>query len=129
MSAWARKRKNVMNTLHAVAEPVSAPDATSPVPYPAEMARASSEAVNDGRWRNWSHTLRSGFARVQHWLRSLGPYVVIELLLPGGTIVALALWAYRQRRGAPGKATTASDDVASASPRAPHPCMTPCPQR
>ena len=25
-------------------------------------------------------------------LRSLGPYVLIELLLPGGTLVALALW-------------------------------------
>jgi len=27
--------------------------------------------------------------------RSLGPYVAIELILPGGSILALLLWAYR----------------------------------
>jgi hypothetical protein len=30
-------------------------------------------------------------------LRSLGPYVAIEILLPGGTLIALALWLYRRR--------------------------------
>jgi hypothetical protein len=25
-------------------------------------------------------------------LRSLGPYILIELLLPGGTLIALCLW-------------------------------------
>ena len=29
--------------------------------------------------------------------RSLGPYLVIELILPGGSIVALLLWIYRHR--------------------------------
>ena len=85
--------------------------------------------MNDGRWRNWSGTLRSGIARVQHWFRSLGPYVVIELLLPGGTIVALAVWAYRKRRRAGGKTLPASPEVAPAQPRAALDCMTPCPQR
>jgi hypothetical protein len=34
--------------------------------------------------------------------RSLGPYLAIELILPGGSIVALALWTYRHRlAGAP----------------------------
>jgi hypothetical protein len=33
-------------------------------------------------------------------LRSLGPYLAIELILPGGSIVALLLWAYRHRSAA-----------------------------
>jgi hypothetical protein len=31
-------------------------------------------------------------------LRQLAPYALIELLLPGGTLLALGLWLYRQRR-------------------------------
>jgi len=27
--------------------------------------------------------------------RSFGPYLAIELLLPGGSLIALALWLYR----------------------------------
>src|SRR5579863_6784617 len=30
-------------------------------------------------------------------LRTLGPYAAIELLVPGGTLIALALWAFRNR--------------------------------
>lgn len=30
-------------------------------------------------------------------LRSVGPYAAIELLLPGGSIVALLYWWYRHR--------------------------------
>ncbi|HTP98465.1 MAG TPA: hypothetical protein VMN56_04005 [Casimicrobiaceae bacterium] len=30
-------------------------------------------------------------------LRSLGPYLAIELILPGGSIIAVALWTYRHR--------------------------------
>jgi hypothetical protein len=30
-------------------------------------------------------------------LREFGPYFAVELLLPGGTLVALALWVYRNR--------------------------------
>jgi hypothetical protein len=29
--------------------------------------------------------------------RNLGPYVAVEALLPGGTLIALALWLYRRR--------------------------------
>ena len=32
--------------------------------------------------------------------RSLGPYLAIELILPGGSIVALLLWTYRHRSAA-----------------------------
>ena len=31
-------------------------------------------------------------------LRSLGPYAAIELLLPGGSVLALLLWLYRRHR-------------------------------
>jgi hypothetical protein len=30
-------------------------------------------------------------------VRQLGPYLLVELLLPGGSLVALALFLYRQR--------------------------------
>lgn len=33
-------------------------------------------------------------------LRNLGPYAAIELLLPGGSIVALLYWWYRHRGSA-----------------------------
>ena len=40
-----------------------------------------------------------------HWimrlagvLRALGPYAAIELILPGGTLIAVAVWAIRNRR-------------------------------
>jgi hypothetical protein len=35
--------------------------------------------------------------RVLASVRSLGPYAAIELLLPGGSMVALLYWWYRQR--------------------------------
>jgi hypothetical protein len=30
------------------------------------------------------------------WARKLGPYVVLEILLPGGTLLALLLFVYRR---------------------------------
>jgi hypothetical protein len=30
-------------------------------------------------------------------LKELGPYAAIEIILPGGTLIALALWLYRRR--------------------------------
>lgn len=35
-------------------------------------------------------------ARVGAILRQIGPYAVIEILLPGGTLMALLLWLYRR---------------------------------
>lgn len=35
--------------------------------------------------------------RIFGQFRSLGPYLAIELVLPGGSIVALLLWSYRNR--------------------------------
>jgi uncharacterized membrane protein len=34
---------------------------------------------------------------VRPWLRELGPYTAIALLLPGGSLIALAAWALRRR--------------------------------
>lgn len=31
-------------------------------------------------------------------IKDLGPYAVIEILLPGGTLIAIALWLYRSYR-------------------------------
>jgi len=38
--------------------------------------------------RIWSWTMNA--------LRQLGPYLAIELILPGGSLIALALWLYRR---------------------------------
>lgn len=34
--------------------------------------------------------------RVLYKLRQLAPYALIELILPGGTLLALGLWLYRK---------------------------------
>jgi hypothetical protein len=36
-------------------------------------------------------------------VRQLAPYAAIELLLPGGSIVAIALWLYRRHRAVEGR--------------------------
>jgi hypothetical protein len=46
-------------------------------------------------------------------LRTLGPYLLIELLLPGGTVIALSLWWFR-RAGASVPAPQASADAQAA---------------
>jgi hypothetical protein len=38
--------------------------------------------------------------RVLQGARELSPYLLIELLLPGGTVIALLLWMFRRRSGA-----------------------------
>ena len=44
--------------------------------------------------------LRPWIARIRRLMRALGPYAVIELLLPGGSVIALLLWWYRSRTSA-----------------------------
>jgi hypothetical protein len=34
-------------------------------------------------------------------LKELAPYAAIELLLPGGSLMALTLWFYRRRKSVP----------------------------
>ena len=33
-------------------------------------------------------------------LKSLAPYALIELVLPGGTVIAILCWLYRRRQTA-----------------------------
>ena len=40
----------------------------------------------------------AGLRWVIHAVRQLGPYAAIELLLPGGSLLAIALWLYRRNR-------------------------------
>jgi len=55
-------------------------------------------AVNDAAWEGARSGLRNAITRFVGWIRSLGPYAAIELILPGGSIIAVALWTYRHRR-------------------------------
>jgi hypothetical protein len=56
----------------------------------------------DARWtlalRNW----RSYAAAVIVRLKALAPYALIELVLPGGSVMALLLWLYRRRKNGVG---------------------------
>jgi hypothetical protein len=51
----------------------------------------------DARWRpalrQWGGYAAAGIVR----LKDLAPYALIELILPGGSVVALLLWLYRRR--------------------------------
>ena len=38
-------------------------------------------------------------------LRDLAPYAVMELILPGGSLIAVLLWLYRRQKKAPEFAT------------------------
>jgi hypothetical protein len=46
-------------------------------------------------------TLRAWAAAAFATLKDLAPYAMIELLLPGGSVVALTLWFYRRRKKVP----------------------------
>jgi hypothetical protein len=60
-------------------------------------------------WRNllavrWTPALRNWVeiaAAVIVKLKDLAPYALIELVLPGGSVMALLLWLYRRRRWGP----------------------------
>jgi hypothetical protein len=48
--------------------------------------------------RNWSVHAAAAVVR----LKALAPYALIELILPGGSVMALLLWLYRQRKSGVG---------------------------
>jgi hypothetical protein len=48
-----------------------------------------------------TRTLRGGMAVVFARLKDVAPYALLELLLPGGSVVALTLWFYRRRKQLP----------------------------
>lgn len=104
-------------------DPAMAPAAAASIGY--IDPRASGDAVNDSSWRRWPRKLRAAATRTARSLRGLGPYVAIELLLPGGSIIALALWVYRRRLAARATAS-ARADAAPASTRTTLRCVAPC---
>jgi hypothetical protein len=62
------------------------------------------QAPNCGRYAAWAPALRklSAYAAaVVSKLRNVAPYAVIELVLPGGSLIALALWFYRRQKKVP----------------------------
>jgi hypothetical protein len=54
-----------------------------------------------GRWSLGTRTLAAWAAIAFARLKDLAPYAMIELLLPGGSVVALTLWCYRRRKRFP----------------------------
>jgi hypothetical protein len=44
--------------------------------------------------------LRAHTAAVLARLRAVAPYALLELILPGGSVMALLLWLYRRQRKA-----------------------------
>ena len=44
-----------------------------------------------------------GVEVLRRWLPRIGPYIVLEVVLPGGTFLALSLYFYRRRQLAEAK--------------------------
>jgi hypothetical protein len=44
-----------------------------------------------------------GLDVLRRWVPRMGPYVLVELLLPGGTLLALLLYLYRRRTSSIGQ--------------------------
>jgi hypothetical protein len=55
---------------------------------------AAEKVRTRARWAAWIALAVAG-------LKEIGPYVAIEIILPGGTLIALLLWLYRRRQSAP----------------------------
>jgi hypothetical protein len=56
----------------------------------------------DARWVLALHNWRGFAAPVIARLKALAPYALIELVLPGGSVMALLLWLYRRRNNGVG---------------------------
>jgi hypothetical protein len=60
------------------------------------------ENWRDARWalalRNWGGYAAAVIVR----LKALAPYALIEIVLPGGSVMALLLWLYRRRKSGVG---------------------------
>ena len=54
------------------------------------------------RWtlarRNWGGYAAAAYVR----LKAVAPYALMELVLPGGSVMALLLWLYRRRKNGVG---------------------------
>jgi hypothetical protein len=56
------------------------------------------------KWVNRKSLKKNGKVMKNAWVqwiveqfRTLGPYFAVELILPGGSVLALLLWLYRRR--------------------------------
>jgi hypothetical protein len=56
------------------------------------------------KWVNRKSLKKNGKVMKNAWVqwiveqfRTLGPYFAVELILPGGSLLALLLWLYRRR--------------------------------
>src|ERR1700730_9663470 len=56
----------------------------------------------DARWTLALRNLDGYAAAVIVRLKAVAPYALIELVLPGGSVMALALWLYRRRKNGVG---------------------------
>jgi hypothetical protein len=74
------------------------------------MSSYPNSIFNTGLAPIWRYIVRSllGKRTLGAWttmifarLKDLAPYALIELLLPGGSVLALTLWFYRRRKGLP----------------------------
>jgi hypothetical protein len=54
-------------------------------------------APADAKEHAMKTTIRSWGRQILAKLRELGPYMAIELILPGGSIIALGLWLYHRK--------------------------------
>ena len=54
------------------------------------------------RWISALHNWGGYAAAVIVRLKALAPYALIELVLPGGSVMALLLWLYRRRKNGVG---------------------------
>jgi hypothetical protein len=64
--------------------------------------------ANHGCFARWMPAPRSfdGYVMaVVGRLKDLAPYALMELILPGGSLMAVLLWLYRRQKKAPGFAT------------------------
>ena len=64
--------------------------------------------TNHGRLARWVPAPRSlgGYAMAAVGrLKDLAPYAAMELILPGGSLMAVLLWLYRRQKKAPEFAT------------------------
>jgi hypothetical protein len=78
------------------------------------MPASNSKLVpNCGRHAGWapaSRTLGAHAALVVAKLRNLAPYAAMELVLPGGSLMALLFWLYRRQRNLSYESASAGAD-------------------
>jgi hypothetical protein len=41
-------------------------------------------------------TLSRAYEAVRRWIQSIGPYLIIEIVMPGGTLIALLMFLHRR---------------------------------